>query len=95
MHDHAMEVFKGIRSSHIPYRLALLYPSEERLKLIRVPTLSTCAPKDGPFADMEYVASLIPGAIAKAHPHQAKAELASDAEVVSLCAMLAGWLDAP
>ncbi len=90
-----MEVFKGIRSSHIPYRLALLYPSEERLKLIRVPTLSTCAPKDGPFADMEYVASLIPGAIAKAHPHQAKAELASDAEVVSLCAMLAGWLDAP
>ena len=93
MHDHALEVFKGIRTAHIPYRLAVLYPSEDRLPLIRVPTLSTCAPNDGPFGDIDYVASLIPGCVAKPHPHRPKMSDATDEEIANLSAMLTDWLD--
>ena len=95
LHEYALEVFKGISWSHVPYRLAVLYPSEERLPKITRPTLSTCAPTDGPFVDMEYVAKLVPGAIARPHPHQAKLNAASDAEIANLAAMLAQWLDEP
>lgn len=93
LHDYALEVFKGIAWSHVPYRLAVLYPSEERLPLITRPTLVTCAPTDGPFVDLDYVAGLIPGATAKPHPHQNKMNAASDAEIAGLCGMLATWLD--
>lgn len=93
MHERAMDIFKGILGAHVPYRLAVLYPSEQRLPLIRVPTLSTCAPKDGPFGDIEYVAKLIPGAESMPHPQQATMGTATDAEIVALCAMLTGWLD--
>lgn len=95
LHEYALEVFKGISWSHVPYRLAVLYPSEERLPKIRRPTLSTCAPTDGPFGDMEYVANLIPGAVARPHPHRAKMNAASDAEIADLATMLSGWLDEP
>ena len=47
LHVYALEVFKGISWSHVPYRLAVLYPSEERLPKITRPTLATCAPTDG------------------------------------------------
>ena len=95
LHAYALEVFKGISWSHVPYRLAVLYPSEERLPKIARPTLVTCAPTDGPFKDMEYVAGLIPGAIARPHPHRAKMDAASDAEITGLAEMLMGWLDEP
>ena len=88
-------MFKGISWAHVPYQLAVLYPSEERLPKITRPTLSTCAPTDGPFVDMEYVARLIPGAIARPHPHRAKMDAASDAEIAGLAGMLAEWLDEP
>ena len=88
-------MFKGIAWSHVPYRLAVLYPSEQRLPLITRPTLSTCAPTDGPFGDIEYVARLIPGAIARPHPHQARIGNATDAETANLASMLADWLDEP
>ena len=94
LHDYALEVFKGIAASHIPYRLAVLYPSEQRLPKLARPTLCTCAPKDGPFGDIEYVAKLIPGAIARPHPQQVKMGAASDAELARLAAMLSTWLDA-
>jgi pimeloyl-ACP methyl ester carboxylesterase len=93
LHAYALEVFKGISWAHIPYRLAVLYPSEERLPKIRRPTLSTCAPTDGPFVDLEYVASLVRGAVARPHPHRAKMDAASDAEIAGLARMLADWLD--
>jgi pimeloyl-ACP methyl ester carboxylesterase len=93
LHAYALEVFKGISWSHVPYQLAVLYPSEERLPKITCPTLVTCAPTDGPFADLEYVARLIKGAIAMAHPHKAKMDAASDAEIAGLAKMLADWLD--
>ncbi len=93
MHEHAMEVFKGIRTAHVPYRLALEYPSEQRLPLINVPTLATCAPTDGPFRDLDYVAGLIPGAKAMPHPQQARIEEAGEAEFAALASMLARWLD--
>lgn len=93
MHLHAIEVFKGIRSGHIPYMLALGYPSEERLPLITHPTLTTCAPLDGPYGDIDYVATLIPGAKAMPHPQKARIEEATAAEVAALGAMLARWLD--
>jgi len=95
LHAYALEVFKGISWAHVPYQLAVLYPSEERLPKITRPTLSTCAPTDGPFVDMEYVARLIPGAIARPHPHRAKMDAASDAEIAGLAGMLAEWLDEP
>jgi pimeloyl-ACP methyl ester carboxylesterase len=95
LHAYALEVFKGISWAHIPYRLAVLYPSEERLPKITRPTLSTCAPTDGPFVDIDYVAGLIPGAIARPHPHRAKMDAASDAEIAGLARMLSDWLDEP
>jgi pimeloyl-ACP methyl ester carboxylesterase len=95
LHEYALEVFKGIAWSHVPYRLAVLYPSEQRLPLITRPTLSTCAPTDGPFGDIEYVSRLIPGAIAKPHPQQARIGNATDAETANLSSMLADWLDEP
>lgn len=95
LHAYALEVFKGIAAAHIPYRLAVLYPSEQRLPKIAHPALCTCAPKDGPFGDIEYVAKLIPGAIARPHPQQVKMGAASDAELARLAAMLTAWLDQP
>jgi pimeloyl-ACP methyl ester carboxylesterase len=93
LHEYALEVFKGISWAHVPYRLAVLYPSEERLPKITRPTLATCAPSDGPFGDIEYVAGLIPGAVSRPHPHRAKMDAASDAEIANLAKMLADWLD--
>ena len=93
LHDYALEVFKGIAASHIPYRLAVLYPSEQRLPKLACPTLCTCAPKDGPFGDIEYVARLIQKAIARPHPQQVKMAAASDAELAQFAAMLTAWLD--
>ncbi len=95
LHGYALEVFKGIAASHISYRMAVLYPSEQRLPNIARPTLCTCAPKDGPFGDLEYVAKLIPGAIARAHPQQVKMGAATDAELARLASMLTSWLDQP
>jgi pimeloyl-ACP methyl ester carboxylesterase len=95
LHVYALEVFKGIAAAHIPYKLAVLYPSEQRLPKIARPTLCTCAPKDGPFGDIEYVAKLIPGAIARPHPQQVKMGAATDTELASLAAMLTAWLDQP
>lgn len=92
LHVYALEVFKGIAAAHIPYKLAVLYPSEQRLPKITHPTLCTCAPKDGPFRDIEYVANLIPGAIARAHPQKVKMGAATDAELAQLASMLAAWL---
>ena len=63
------------------------------LPKISCPTLVTCAPTDGPFADLEYVARLVPGAIAKPHPHRAKMDAASDTEIAALAKMLCDWLD--
>jgi pimeloyl-ACP methyl ester carboxylesterase len=93
LHVYALEVFKGIAAAHIPYKLAVLYPSEQRLPKIARPTLCTCAPKDGPFGDIEYVAKLIPGAIARPHPQQVKMGAATDTELASLATMLTAWLD--
>ena len=73
----------------------MLYPSEQRLPKIARPTLCTCAPKDGPFGDLEYVAKLIPGAVARPHPQQVKMGAATDTEFANLAAMLTAWLDAP
>ena len=42
MHEAALDVFRGIRWGHIPYRLALLYPAETRLPLVKVPTMVSC-----------------------------------------------------
>jgi pimeloyl-ACP methyl ester carboxylesterase len=95
LHVYALEVFKGIAAAHIPYRLAVLYPSEQRLPKITRPTLCTCAPKDGPFGDIEYVANLIPGAIARAHPQRAKMAAATETELARLATMLTAWLDEP
>lgn len=95
LHAYALEVFKGIAAAHIPYRLAVLYPSEQRLPKIARPALCTCAPKDGPFSDLEYVAKLVPASVARPHPQQVKMGAATDGELARLASMLTSWLDQP
>ena len=93
MHDAALDVFRGIRWGHIPYRLALLYPAETRLPLLTVPTMVSCAPLDGPFGEMAYIATLIPGSVAMRHPQDSAIGGATPAELVVLAKMFTDWLD--
>lgn len=93
MHDSALEMFKGIRSAHIAYRQAILYPTEERLPLLSVPTLAISARKDDKFGDLAFVTGLIPGGESAYHPHDGVMESTSDSEIGDLAAMLTDWLD--
>ena len=95
LHDSAIEVFKGILHAHVAYRAAIYYRPQERLPLIKQPTMATCGSRDGSFVDLEYTAGLIPGAIARPHPQGDRVEHATDSGLAELAAMLADWLDAP
>ena len=59
LHDKAVEVFKAARTFHLSYRAALRYPKAQRLPLLRVPTLLTCARHDMLHTYLEEVRSLI------------------------------------
>lgn len=93
MHESAVEVFKAIRHGHVAYRAAILYRSEERLPLIRQPAMCTCGERDGSFGDIDHSAGLIPGAIARPHPHPDRVEHSSRAGLAALAAMITDWLD--
>lgn len=59
LHDKAVEVFKAARTFHLSYRAALAYPKEQRLPLLQVPTLLTCARSDMLHVYFEKVCALV------------------------------------
>ncbi len=62
LHDKFVEVAKAARTYHLSYRAAIAYQKEERLPLVRVPTLLACARTDMLLAYFERVAALLPDA---------------------------------
>jgi hypothetical protein len=62
LHDKFVEVAKAARSYHLSYRAAITYRKEDRLKLVRVPTLLCCARPDMLLAYFDQVAALMPEA---------------------------------
>jgi pimeloyl-ACP methyl ester carboxylesterase len=62
LHDKTVEVMKSARTYHIPYRAAIAYDKEDRLPMVRVPTLLTCAAHDMFMAYFERVQQLMPAA---------------------------------
>jgi pimeloyl-ACP methyl ester carboxylesterase len=93
LHDAAVEVFKGILHGHVAYRAAIYYRVDERLPLIGQPTLVTCGSNDGSFVDLEYAASLIPGAEGRPHPVGDRVEHLTEDGLLRFAAMLSDWLD--
>jgi pimeloyl-ACP methyl ester carboxylesterase len=59
LHDKAVEVFKAARTFHLSYKAALNYPKEQRLPLIKVPTLLTCSRHDMLHVYFEKVSDLV------------------------------------
>lgn len=59
LHDKAVEVFKAARTFHLSYKAALSYPKEQRLPLIKVPTLLTCSRHDMLHVYFEKVSALV------------------------------------
>lgn len=62
LHDKAVEVFKAARTFQLSYKAALSYPKEQRLPLLKVPTLLTCARSDMLHVYFERVCTLVPNA---------------------------------
>ena len=62
LHEKFVEVLKAAETFHTSYRAALAYPKEQRLPLIRVPTLVTCASSDMLYAYFARVCALMPQA---------------------------------
>jgi pimeloyl-ACP methyl ester carboxylesterase len=59
LHDKAVEVFKAARTFQQSYKAALSYPKEQRLPLLTVPTLLTCARQDMLHVYFEKVCALV------------------------------------
>jgi pimeloyl-ACP methyl ester carboxylesterase len=93
LHDQVMDALKSVRAGHVAYRAAILYPSDERLPLVKVPTLVTCATDDSPFQYFDGAAKLVPGCSKKLHPHANPITKATDEELGALAEMLQAWLD--
>jgi len=62
LHDKLVEVLKACATYHLSYRAAIAYRKEERLPLLRTPTLLVCAQNDMLLPYLEGVAKLIPQA---------------------------------
>jgi len=92
-HDHVVEVLKSYPTSHTAYRAAVLYDSPARLPLLKMPVLATCARHDSPFAALDEVARLVPGATKLVQPQDNAENLASDEEIRALGRVFGDWLD--
>ena len=62
LHEKFVEVGKAARTYHLSYRAAIAYQKEERLPLVRAPTLLCCAVGDMLLAYFDRVAALMPAA---------------------------------
>ena len=63
LHDKFVEVVKAARTYQLSYRAAIAYCKEDRLPLVRVPTLLACARTDMLLRYMDDVARLMPDAV--------------------------------
>tara|TARA_Y100001934_G_scaffold281182_1_gene390054 strand:+ start:4620 stop:4868 length:249 start_codon:yes stop_codon:yes gene_type:complete len=52
----------SIRTYHLSYRAAIIHPNQERLPMIKVPTLIACAESDQLFPMLDETAALVPNA---------------------------------
>jgi pimeloyl-ACP methyl ester carboxylesterase len=95
MHHSAIEVFKGIPHAHVAYRAAIFYQPMVRLPLIKQPTMATCGSRDGSYVDLDYAASLVPGAVARAHPQGDRVEHSTEQGLAALARTVTDWLDEP
>jgi pimeloyl-ACP methyl ester carboxylesterase len=59
LHDKLVEVLKAVRTYHLSYRAAISYRKDERLPLVRVPTLLACATNDMLLPYQDGVAALL------------------------------------
>jgi pimeloyl-ACP methyl ester carboxylesterase len=64
LHDKVVEVLKATRTYHLSYRAAIAYDKEQRLPLVKVPTLLACARSDMFMEYFERVKALMPAASA-------------------------------
>ena len=62
LHDQTVEVLKAIRTFHYSYNAAHRWPRQERLALVKVPTVVLYQPDEAVFPDMRPTAAAIPGA---------------------------------
>ncbi len=62
LHEEVVEVLKALSTYHKSYRAALRYPKEERLALVRHPTLIACSPYDTLRRYFEAVVAIMPDA---------------------------------
>ncbi len=88
LHDKFVEVVKAARTYHLSYRAAIGYRKEDRLPLVRVPTLLVCAETDMLLAYLDRVAALMPGARRVTMPG-----FADEASARRSTALMAGFLD--
>ena len=93
LHDKFVEVAKAARTYHLSYRAAIAYRKEERLPLVRVPTLLACAETDMLLAYLDRVAGLMPGATRAVTPGFGD-ETASRATMAQMLDFLDGELPA-
>jgi len=68
LHDKVLEVLKAASTYHYPYQAAIAYPKRERLPLIQVPTLLTCAETDMLKVYFDAARALLPRAEATMTP---------------------------
>jgi pimeloyl-ACP methyl ester carboxylesterase len=88
LHDKLVEVLKACRTYHLSYRAAIAYRKEERLPLLRTPTLLVCAGNDMLLPYLAGVAKLVPGALVRQTPGVANQALAEET-----AAVMTGFLD--
>ena len=88
IHTKLMEVLKNGRSYPLPYRAALVYPTEAKLPLLRHPTLLAAAVTDNVFPQLARAVALLPGAATAETPGSSDA-----ASLAATAARFAGFLD--
>jgi pimeloyl-ACP methyl ester carboxylesterase len=93
LHDAVVDGLAGLRTSHIAYKAALLYPADKRLPLLKTPTLLTASRLDMLYEEMPYAAKLIKGSLVKPHPHETLVATGTPQQVDDLVKMIADWLD--
>ena len=79
LHDEVLEMLAAIRTYHLSYRAAIIHSNEERLPLITVPTLVSCATSDQLIPMLDEAAALVPGAQKAVLPSRKDADGYDDA----------------
>lgn len=88
LHDKVVEVIKATRTFHLSYNAAIAFEKEERLPLVRVPTLLACAKTDMLLPYLDPVSALMPGAVKCITPG-----LATEAASVETIGRMNAFLD--